>query len=88
MQENNQKYRNIINSMITTGILTGGALFTQNAMAIGITKALESGKPVLNVRVRAEIVDQTPKDYQATALIARRRIGYMSDDYLGLKGYF
>ena len=88
MDEKNYKCRNLVRSIVTTGIISGGAIFTQNVMANGITKALESGKPVLDVRIRAEIVDQTPKDDKATALTARTRIGYMSDKYLGLKGYF
>jgi len=78
----------LLSSAVITGLFTSSLIFTQNSLAGGIISALEAGKPVLDVRLRAETVDQTPKSDKATAITARTRVGYKSGDYLGLKGYF
>ena len=74
-------------SAVLSAFLMGSLVPLQGVLANELTKALEEGKPVLDVRVRAEFVEQDPKE-KAKAVIARTRVGYMSGSFSGLKGYF
>jgi len=83
-----KKFSKLMSVTVATGVFVSGLMFVPSAMASGITKALESGNPVLDVRVRAEMVDQDGVTEQANAVTARTRIGYQSGDFSGIKGYF
>jgi len=80
--------KNVLMSCVAMGcVLVSSVALSEPVMIKEITKALAEGKSVLDVRLRAEMVSQDPKD-DATAITARTRIGYQSGDFSGLKGYF
>jgi len=78
----------LMSTFLIWSAIAGVGMISQQAIASSITEALEKGKPVLDVRLRAEMVDQDGKNEKANALTARTRIGYMSGEFSGFKGYF
>lgn len=75
-------------TVLSYSIMASGLMITNIASATGITEAITGGKPVVDFRLRAEMVNDDAKDEDATAITARTRIGYLSGDFSGLKGFF
>ena len=56
--------------------------------AATLTEAITGGKAKVDLRLRAELVDQDGIDDSANATTLRTRIGYMSGSFKGLSGFF
>lgn len=92
IQANPKRHFNTMGMRVLPAIifssLLGCSVFSSNAMASGFTKALETGKPTVDIRVRGEVVDQDSVAKKANSLTARTRLGYKSGDFMGFKGFF
>ncbi len=90
MKNANSKLGKLKGTLIFTSGLFAGALClaSANVMANDITTAITSGTAKVDLRLRAEMVDQDGIDKSATAITTRTRIGYMSGIYQGFSGFF
>ena len=64
------------------GLLTGGAVHAQTTL-VG---AIEAGTPIVDLRMRSEIVDQANRQKNAVANTIRARLGYQTGQYFGFSG--
>ena len=85
------KITNVItlkSTLIFWSVVATAGMLGQQSLANEFTNAMAKGKPMIDFRLRSEMVDQDGKDDKANALTARTRLGFISGSMYGLKGFF